>query len=103
MTVEIEIEIDTEMDTEIEIVIEIDTDIDTETEIVMDILLLLTLQPHNLAHPQPFSDEQATSPFRWDGPMGVASPTAMEENGLCKTKFHRLIARISSRRGRSRG
>ena len=38
-------EIDTEMDTEIEIVMEIDTEIDTVTEIFMDILLLLTLQP----------------------------------------------------------
>ena len=67
MTVDIEIEIDTEMDTEIEIVMEIDTEIDTDTEIVMEILLLLTLQPHNLAHPQPFSDGEvgaaSGSPF----------------------------------------
>ena len=32
-------EIDTEMDTEIEILMEIDTEIDTETEIVMDIYI----------------------------------------------------------------
>ena len=32
-------EIDTEMDTEIEIVMEIDTEIDTETEIFMDIVV----------------------------------------------------------------
>ena len=69
MTVEIEIEIDTEMDTEIEIVMEIDTemDTDTETDIGIEILPLLTLQPHNLAHPQPFSDGEvgtaSESPF----------------------------------------
>ena len=69
MTVDIEIEVDTEMGTEIEMVMEIDTEIDTETEtdIVMEILLLLALQPHNLAHPQPFSDGEvgtaSGSPF----------------------------------------
>ena len=101
MTVEIEIEIDTEMDTEIEIVMEIDTEIDPETEIVMEILLLLTLQPHNLAHPQPISDEEATESER---PVGCCCPTkAMAPNGPLKAAFHKGIACISRRRGRSRG
>ena len=53
------------------------------------ISLLLTLQPHNLAHPQPFSDEQATPLFRWHGPLGVGAAKAMEANGPHKANFHR--------------
>ena len=53
------------------------------------ISLLLTLQPHNLAHPQPFSDEQATPPFRWESPMGASCPKAMDPNGPLKANFHR--------------
>ena len=67
----------------------------------MEILLLLTLQPHNLAHPQPFSDgEVGESPFGFPraafemGPSGEAAVAAA---------FHRWLARIRSRKRRSRG
>ena len=75
-------EIDTEMDTEIEMVMEIDTEIDTEILIYGHCCCYRC----NLAHPQPFSDDKVET--AWGIPFGFRK--AMGRKGAAvAAAFHR--------------